>query len=145
MKKDLEEWRMGLGRGTPNKGPMEDDAKNRLKSAELLLDQFENEENRKALQAKRGWSDAEYEKFLDGYRKRVDQLREEMKNRTAGDKLPAPDFKEPYTSTPIKTGVGEKVEGRPGTGTTTGTTPTAAPPGFEDARQRFLDALKKKP
>jgi hypothetical protein len=141
----MEQWQQGLGQGTPAKGPMEDDKKNRAKAAQLNLIDFEKEEYRKKLQASKGWTDAEYDDFLKKYKDYVESL----KNEAAASDKPAVAPMPGESGKPFTSLEGGKVDPTtPGTGTTTNNGTTSAPPGFEKARGKFqeaLDALKKKP
>lgn len=141
-KDDVTNPKGGPGSPPVNK-PMEDDAKNRTKTAELTLDNLKNEENRKKLQEKKGWTDAEYDKFLKDYEKFVDGLRDKEREALKPPTAPAP--KDP--ADPLyKAGGAAKVEGTGGASGAAGVGgPTAPPPGFEGARNKFQDALKKKP
>jgi collagen type III alpha len=146
LKKKLEEWRQQQRGGSPEaKGAMEDDPKNRLKTAELNLIEFEKNQYNKALQAAKGWTQPEYDEFLKGYRERVEQLRKEVDKAAKTPKAPTGGPMDP--ATPLTgTGGGSKVDGLPGgksgPATTSGT--TAPAPGFEDARRKFEEALKEK-
>lgn len=140
VRQQLKEWKQGLGEGTPAKGRMADLQK-QIKSSELLLEQFEKEENRKRLQEKKGWTDEEYKKFLDDYRKSIDLLKDELKKER--EKAIAAGAAEPGSK--ITTGGASKIEGTGGTTSATGGSPGVAPPGFEDIRRRFEEAMKKKP
>ena len=151
LKKQLEEMAkkpgddfkpMGLGSSPPPKGAMEEDKKNRLKSAELMLEEFEKNRDNKALQAKQGWTKEEYEKFLKDYSDYVEKLRTEV----AADAKKPPGAPIDLGSATLTPGTGGKVEALPGakSGDAGVGGPTAAPPGFEDARRKFLDALNKK-
>jgi hypothetical protein len=139
LKEKMEEWRQGLGRGTPNKGRMKD-LRDEIESAELNLKNFESDEYRKKLQSSKGWTDAEYDDFLNKYRKYAEGLKKEADNL---DKpAPAPMPGEPGRT--FSPGGGRKVEATGPGGVTTGSGTTAAPPGFEKAREPFEKALKKK-
>ena len=82
MQKKLDdEWKMGPGSSPAAKGPMEEDKKNRLKTAELMLEEFEKNRYNKALQAKQGWTQDEMNKFLDGWQKRVADSRPQKPRR----------------------------------------------------------------
>ncbi|MBN9120097.1 MAG: hypothetical protein J0I06_13185 [Planctomycetes bacterium] len=142
VRQQLKEWQQGLGRGTEAKGPMTA-KQEKLRTAELMLEQFQNEENRKRLKDKKGWTDAEYDKFLKDYKDHVERLRDEVKRDRARPTAPTP--KDPSDPS-IKAGGGARVEGGTGPGGTGAGIggPTAAPPGFEDAKRRFEEALKKR-
>jgi hypothetical protein len=144
LKKELEKWRMGPRGGSPEaKGPMEDDAKNRLKTAELNLEEFEKNRYNKALQAKQGWTQEEYDEFLKGYRKRVEDMRKEVEKSATAPRSPGGPSD---PGTPLTGPGGGKVEnsigGKSGPVTTGGR--TAPAPGFEDARRKFEEALRAK-
>ncbi len=136
------EWKPGGGVSPTAKGPTDEDPKNRLKSAELNLEQFEKNRYNKMLQDKQGWTQEEYDRFLKDYEGYVKRLREEVKRD--GDKLTtspsdpsAPQF---------RPGTAGKVDGGAGTGGPAGIgAPAVAPPGFENAREKFLKGLQKKP
>ncbi|MCS6864399.1 MAG: hypothetical protein RMJ56_17275 [Gemmataceae bacterium] len=142
LKEQLEKWRQRPGAGTDAKGPMNDDPAHRLKAAELNLEKFQKEEYRKLLKEKKGWSDAEYDKFLKDYEQYIKNLRDEMTSGSAKPKSPLP--YDPGQG--ITTGSGGKLTpttpSAPGSAGIGGS--TVAPPGFEDARRRFEEALKKK-
>jgi len=138
----------GPGSSPKLNGPMEEDAKNRLKSAELMLEQFENEQNRKSLQAKKGWTDAEYDVFLDGYRKLVEQRRKDAEKEALAGPKPTPSGPtDPAAPGFAPGGFSGKTEVLPGasSGPAGVGGPTAAPPGFEKARDIFQKGLQKKP
>ncbi len=142
LKEQLEKWRQRPGAGTEAKGAMDDNPANRLKAAELNLEKFQKEEYRQLLKNKKGWSDAEYDKFLKDYEQYIKNLREEV---TSGPQVP----KSPLPYDPqqgITTGSGGKVTPTTPSGPSSAGIggPTVAPPGFEDARRRFEEALKKK-
>ncbi|QJX00804.1 hypothetical protein [Frigoriglobus tundricola] len=135
----------GPGDSPKAKGRMQD-AKERADSAELLLEQFEK--NQKSLQAKKGWTDEEYKQFLDGYRKRVEDLRQEAEKEALAGTKPTPPG--PAATTPpgfTPGGLGGKADALSGpSGGPAGVGgPTAAPPGFEKARDIFQKGLQKKP
>jgi hypothetical protein len=140
LKREMEEWNQGPGRGTANKGPMESDPKNRAKTAQLQLDEFKKDENRDRIKKQKDWTDAEYDKFIKDMERYVEQLKK------AADKpapAPAPTPKDPKDPV-FNPGTAGKVDGPRGTGDAGVGGPTVAPPGFEDLRKRFNDALKKK-
>jgi hypothetical protein len=134
----------GLGTGAATKEAMEEDARNRLKSAELQLDQFEKKRYDEAFKRKQGFTDAEYEKFLSDYSKYVEKMREDAKRGlAAGEKPPVAGQSEP--GRPITAGSGEKVKSLGGaSGAAVGGTTTVEPPGFEGLRKKFDDLLKEK-
>ncbi|AWM37910.1 hypothetical protein GobsT_40250 [Gemmata obscuriglobus] len=127
----------------PTKEAMEEDARNRLKTAELQLDQFEKKRYDEAFKRKQGFTDAEYEKFLRGYEKHVEKLRDDVnKGSASGEKAPPKGPAEP--DRPITAGSGGKVESRPGMSSGTAGTVTTEPPGFENLRRKFEKLLNEK-
>jgi hypothetical protein len=141
-KKPNENWKPGGGDSTPPKGPADEDPKNRLKTAELNLEEFEKNRYNKALQDKKGWTQAEYDRFLKDYDDYVKRLRDEVKRD--GDKtfVPPSDPSAPR----FRPGDAGKVEGGTGpTGPAGVGGPSAAPPGFEGVREKFQKGLQKKP
>lgn len=132
----------GLGGGVLTKEAMEEDARNRLKTAELQLDQFEKKRYDEAFKRKQGFTDAEYEKFLRDYEKHVGKLRDNVNKGVAGEKAPPKGSAEP--GGPITAGGGGKVEGRPGMSSGTGGTVTTEPPGFENLKDKFQKLLNEK-
>jgi hypothetical protein len=142
LQKQLKEWRQGRGSSPEAKGPMEEDPKNRLKSAELKLDEFKKNKYNKALHDKQGWTQAEYDKFLKEYEEYVEKLRKEA----TAPKAPAPEGPTD-PGMPFKGPDSGKVDGLPGgkSGPASRSGATAPAPGFEDARRKFEEALKKKP
>lgn len=140
LKKELEKWRQGRGSSPAAKGPMAEDAKNRLKTAELMLEEFEKNRYNKAIHEKQGWTQAEYDQFLKDYQDYVERLRKEASAPKAppagGPMEPGSLFKGPG---------GGKVDDTVGGGKSgpAGSSGTTAPaPGFEDARSKFEKALK---
>ena len=138
-----DKWKQGLGSSPAAKEAMDDDPKNRLKSAELLLEEFEKRKFDDSFRAKKGWTKEEYDRFLEGYRKRVEDLRAELLNGT--DKGPTASGPTDPTSPLFTPGGGSKVEARPD-GTTGGNAgnQTVPPPGFEDTKRKFQELIKKK-
>lgn len=133
----------GVGTGALTKEAMEEDARNRLKTAELQLEQFEKKRYDEAFKRKQGFTDAEYEKFLRDYERYVEKMREDAKKGVAsGDK--APPAGTPEAGGPITAGGAGKVEGRPGTTSATGTGTTLEAPGFEGLKSKFQDLIKEK-
>jgi hypothetical protein len=137
-----ENWKPGGGDSTPPKGPADEDPKNRLKTAELNLEEFEKNRYNKALQDKKGWSQAEYDRFLKEYDDYVKRLRSEVARDADKTFVPPSDPSAPR----FRPGDAGKVEGGTGPGGPAGVGgPAAAPPGFEGAREKFLKGLPKKP
>lgn len=134
----------GGGDGPKTKEAMEEDARNRLKSAELRLEEFERKKYDEAFQKKQGFTPAEYQKFLDGYEKHVEKLRDDVKKGVAtGDKPPPATTAEPGTT--ITGGTGGKVApSGPGTSVGTGGSKPVEAPGFEGARDKFHKLINEK-
>ena len=141
LKEQMEKWRQGGGGSPAAKGPMEEDLRNRSRSAQQNLEDFKKDEYRKLLKDKQGWTDAEYEKFLKDYEGYAENLRKEA----SGEKPPAAGPVD--LSKQFNAGGAQKVKPtNPNATTNAGVGgQTVAPPGFEDARRRFEEALKKKP
>ena len=121
---------------------MEDDPRNRAKSAQLQLEEFEKHRNDRDLLDRLKWTEDDYEKFLKGQRERVEQMEKEAKDfeKTQLDR-PKPPVGDPS----IKFGGGGKIEGRePGAKIEgSGARTVVAPPGFGDAREKFLQPKAK--
>lgn len=140
----LKKARGGSDLGGPPK-PYEDNPLNRLKTAQLQLETFEKAKANKEALKQLGYTDAEYEKFLDGYRKRVAELKAEA-DQAAADQPKTP-------AGPPTVRVGEGSGGKPlakkdgGQQPGTGPAPGTAPPGYDAAQRKFAeDAAKlKKP
>lgn len=120
---------------------MEADPKNRLKAAELQLEQFEKNKGNQELLDRLGWTPENYDEFLKNYQAEVDRLRKEAELADKGtppDTAPLPTPKNDYG------GVG-KVEPR-GSGATgpAGIGGVALPPpGFGGAVEKFNQGASK--
>ena len=128
-------------RGMPEK-LLEDDPKNRLKTAELQLERFEKNRYNKELQNRLGFTPEEYERFLESYRAMVERQRQQL----AAQPQPATEQpKQPAGPATLKVGGGEKVEIRPDANPPTvgSTGPSQAPPGFAEAQKRFAEEAAK--
>jgi hypothetical protein len=137
-----------LPRGNPGPSaekinpPMKDDPRNRAKTAELQLEEFEKNRYNRDLQNRLGWTPEEYEKFLDAQRKRVEQLQKEAALQDQQQAAPPPTA--PVQPT-INANSGGKVEAR-GNGTkgsASGPGAVYAPPGFESANKKFNELIEK--
>ncbi len=118
------------------------DPRNKAKTAELQLEEFEKHRGDRELLDRLKWTDDDYERFLKEQAKRVEQLQkdavkfeDEMRNMpptVAG----APKY---------DAGSGGKVESRPNAVGPGASTSGAgfAPPGFEDAKKKFAEAAAK--
>jgi hypothetical protein len=140
LKRELEKkWQAGRGGSQPLLPGTEDDKDNRLKAAELQLEQLEK--NKEWVKDKKGWTDAEYDKFMKGLSDRVERMRTEARNPMPV--APAPG--EASKDRPLTPGGGGKVESKTASDRDAGDGGrTVAPAGFEDARKQFQDLLKKK-
>ncbi|HEY1191414.1 MAG TPA: hypothetical protein VGE74_27515 [Gemmata sp.] len=142
-KKEHDPRRGGLGSGVRTKEAMEEDARNRLKTAELQLEQFEKKRYDEAFKKKQGFTDAEYEKFLRDYERHVEKLREDAKKGIAsGDRPPVAGT--PESGAPITPGGAGKIGNRPGTSSGTAGNTTVDVPGFDGARERFNKLINEK-
>ncbi|MBA4186582.1 MAG: hypothetical protein C0467_01050 [Planctomycetaceae bacterium] len=131
------------GGGATNDPPQPEDPsdpKNKLKSAQLQLEEFEKNRYNKDLQDKLGWTQQQYDEFLKAQAERVKQLEAEQAKQDESMK------ELPKAGAPtIKASGGGKVETLPtnlGTGAS-GTGAVFAPPGFEDAKKRFAEEMRK--
>jgi len=117
------------------------DPKNKLKSAQLQLEDFEKNRYNKDLQDKLGWTQQQYDEFLKAQAERVKQLEAEQAKLDKEAREQPPSAAEPT----IKAGGSSKVDSNPttlGSGAT-GTGAVFAPPGFEDAKKRFAEEMRK--
>jgi hypothetical protein len=127
----------------PPKGPMEDDPRNRAKTAQLQLEEFEKHRYDHDLHEKLGWSEKQYGDFLNAQRERAEELRKEADAFEAQRDLPKSALPDPT----IVTQRGGKVESRD-TGAkieAKGTPTFRPPPGFGGAAERFVAPRSKKP
>ncbi|MBY0457785.1 MAG: hypothetical protein K2V38_10640, partial [Gemmataceae bacterium] len=131
-----------LGTGVKTRDAMEEDARNRLKTAELRLEDFQKKQYDEAFKRKQGFTDEEYQKFLADYERHVEKLRADVARSVAsGDKPPTPGGAE--SGGPLKVGSG-KVEGKDGTSSATGGGKIVDPDGFEGARDKFEKLINPK-
>ncbi|HYH63182.1 MAG TPA: hypothetical protein VD866_00645 [Urbifossiella sp.] len=124
-----------------NAKAMDDDPRNRAKSAGLTLDQFERNRYNRDLQDRLGWTQEQYDRFLDDYRREVARL---QRDAADADRNPPPPPGPPATARDINAG------GRlGGTATSPGTAgvggPTFSAPGFEEAMRRFREGANQRP
>jgi hypothetical protein len=134
-------WRPGGG-GTTDLDPgkaFQDDPANRLRTAELQLKTFEKNKANKDLLGKLGYTEAEYERFLAEYGKRVEQLRQEAARPPVAEQ-PKP----PAGAPTIKVGGGSTGPlAKKGDGTTGGAGGGKAAAGYEEAQRRFAAQAAK--
>jgi hypothetical protein len=138
------EFRPGNGDSRGQKGePLKDDPRNRLKTAQLRLNQFEKNKHNKDLLDKLKYTPEQYEKFLEEYRQRVSQLREQVEKQEKQAAQPQPSG--PPTLNVNQGTNGQKLETRPDkTDTATGSAgPGTAPPGYSDAQRKFAEEAAK--
>jgi hypothetical protein len=121
----------------------QDDPKNRLKTAELQLQQFEKNRHNSELQKQLGWTQQEYDRFLAEQQKRIAQMRDEVAKRELQGTEPQPTG--PATLKVGEGSGGRKLETRPdGTaGTVSGSGPGTAPAGYTDAQRKFAEEAAK--
>ena len=119
---------------------IEDDPRNRAKSAELQLEEFEKNRYNRNLQEKLGWTPDQYEEFLKAQQKRLEQLQKEADKFEHQAKNPA----KPVGPPTIDAGGGKKIESMDkGNSNATGASAVFAPEGFERARQKFAEEAQK--
>ncbi|MFO0801028.1 MAG: hypothetical protein U0804_26475 [Gemmataceae bacterium] len=124
-----------------NAKAMDADPRNRAKSAELTLDQFERNRYNRDLQDRLGGTQEQYDRFLDDYRREVARLR-----RDAADAERPPPAAAGPPPRPIDINSGGRVEGSPaGAGAAGVGGPTFSAPGFEDAMRRFREGATQRP
>ena len=125
------------------KGPMDDNPRNRARTAQLQLEEFEKHRYDHDLHEKLGWDVDKYERFLSDARERADQLGKEAdafdqaKRDLPKSALPDPTHKLAARARWIAARLGENLKG-------TETRRVVAPPGFGDAREKFLNPRTKK-
>jgi hypothetical protein len=124
-----------------NAKAMDADPRNRAKSAELTLDQFERNRYNRDLQDRLGWTQEQYDRFLDEYRREVARL---QRDAADADRNPPPAAGPPPRPIDINNGgrIGGTATG-PGTAGVGG--PTYSAPGFEDAMRRFREGATQRP
>jgi hypothetical protein len=121
--------------------PLEDDPKNRAKTAQLQLEDFEKNRYNKELQDRLGWTQEDMDRFLKNWGDHVERLQQQADEADRNPPQPQP---APAGEPRFKIDSGGKVEP-----TTTGPKGAAgsgavfAPPGFEEARKRFQQELDK--
>ncbi len=134
--------RTGPGRTPPPLPPSEDDPRHRARTAELQLEEFQRHRYDKNLHERLGWTQEKYDEFLKAQAERVKQLRQQA---ARAEDEPKPKTTDAAAPPAFKTDFGTKVEIRPGsTGPTTGSGAATAPPGFDEAKRLFQEALQKR-
>ncbi|QDU21587.1 hypothetical protein [Urbifossiella limnaea] len=134
-------FKEGGGVEPNNAKAMDADPRNRAKSAELTLDQFERNRYNRDLQDRLGWTQEQYDRFLDDYRREVARLQ-----RDATDAERNPPVAAGPPPRPVDINSGGRIEGRPtGAGTAGVGGPTFSAPGFEEAMRRFREGATQRP
>jgi collagen type III alpha len=119
---------------------LKDDPKNRLKTAELQLKQFEKAKADQELQKKLGYTPEQYEKFVKGYEDMVNRLRDDVA-KTDPTKPTTPGGP---TTIKVGEGSGRALDKRPdATASGTGAGPGTAPPGYSEAQRKFAEEAAK--
>ncbi len=132
--------------GAPAEPPlpeMEADPRHRARTAELQLEQFERHRNDPELLQRLGWTQEDYDRFLEAQRRRLIQLQQQA---LSAEDLPRPLRPQgPLPPPGIQVGGASKVEGRGTTDrpTVIGGAPLP-PPGFEQAGERFFEELRRR-
>jgi collagen type III alpha len=120
---------------------MQEDARNRLKSAELQLEDLKKVLNDPELQKQAGFeSPEEYERFFKGFNEMVERRRKEVAALEQAEPGPAGPLPPPKGNI----SGGGKVEQRSAadSGAKVGG-PTVAPPGYSEAQRKFQEAASK--
>lgn len=130
------------GRVEPNNAQaMDADPRHRAKSAELTLEQFEKNRHNRDLQDRLGWTQEQYDRFLEDYRREVARL---QRDAADADRNPPPPPGPPATASNIN--AGGKIEGGASTPSGAGVGgPTFSAPGFEEAMRRFREGATQRP
>ncbi len=129
-----EDWRPGTGGSAENRDskPLEENAANRLKAAELQLDNFKNYRGKKEFLKENNMTDADYEKFLKSLDESVQQQRKDIDEAKLNPRLAGP------TSVGANDGSAGRIQGKPTATAGPGTAgPSFAPPGFSEAQRDF--------
>lgn len=127
---------------TPPPAGEEADPRNLAKTAELQLEEFKRHRYDKNLHERLGWTQEQYEQFLKAQEERVRRLREQA---AQAEEEPRPTPKQPSGPPAFRTEFGGKVETRPGnSGPASPSGSAVAPPGFDEAKRLFQEALQKR-
>ena len=141
LEKLAKQWQPGNGSKGQDGKPIVDNPENRLKAAELQLDDFKKYKGNKDFLKENNMSEAEYEKFLKGYEELVNSKRQdaEQTKLNPGQTRPAGP-----TSVGANDGSGGRVIGGPTAGTAPGAGgPSFAPPGFSEAQRDFAKEARE--
>lgn len=140
--KDDDRFNPSPGGVTPNNAKaMDDDPRNRAKSAQLNLDQFEKNRYNRDLQDRLGWTQEEYDRFLEDYRREADRLRRDADEADRNPPTPT------APTRPDNINAGGKIDRGPnaGSGPAGVGGPAFAAPGFGDALRRFQEGATRRP
>ena len=143
---DLEKY---LPRGGASADPpaeeMEADPRHQARSAALQLQEFERHRSNEELLRRLGWTPEDYERFLEAQRQYVEQLQRQAQAYEERQRNTTPPMG-PIAAPTIRAGAAEKLESRPGATSGSGGVGGApiAPPGFEQAGERFFEELRKR-
>ena len=118
--------------------PAEADPKNLAKSAELQLERFKEKQFDRDFLKSLGKNEEEYRRFLEGYERMVQKLRDEA---AQPERAAAPKPTSPTINVGGAGSVDARFGGDPSTGTTAGT--VIAPRGFSDAKKKFGEEASK--
>ena len=140
--RNTKEWRPGGAGGGMEEKLFDGDPKNRLKTAELRLQDFEKNKYNKELHDKLGYTREQYEQFLKAYEERVARLRDEVEKPAVKENTPLPAG---AASLKVGEGSGGKKTELRGDGTKAAGSSAAgtAPPGYSDAQKRFAEEAAK--
>ncbi len=125
----------GNGGKGPDGKPIDDNAENRLKTAERQLEQFKKYRGNKEFLKGNNMTEEEYEKFLKGYEAIVAQQKDQVENEKVN-----PPSAQPVGPTTVGSndGSGGRVEGKPNaTGVEGPGGSGVAPPGYNEAQGGF--------
>ena len=136
------EWTPGGGQNTESPKPgTEDDPRNRAKTAQLQLEDFQKNRYNNDLKEKLGWTQEKYDAFLRDQAKRAEQLQkeavayeEELRNNPKG----------PTGPPTLNADGGGKLESTTKGPGAAGSGAVFTPPGFEDAKRKFEEELRKR-
>ena len=143
---DLDKY---LPRGGASADPlveeMEADPRHQARSAALQLQEFERHRSNEELLRRLGWTPEDYERFLEAQRQYVEQLQRQAQAYEERQRNTTPPTG-PMAAPTIRAGGAGKLESRPGAKSGIGGVGGApiAPPGFEQAGERFFEELRKR-
>ena len=141
LEKLAKDWQPGNGAKGQEVKPLVENAENRLKAAELQLDDFKNYKGDKKFLRDNNMTDADYEKFLKGYEQMVDRQRKEVDDAKLNPMQARPQG-------PGSVGANDGSSDRVKAGPVAGTAPAAggpsfAPPGFSEAQRDFAKEARE--